>query len=155
MAPAGGEHGLLIIDLTWPLLRHVKTHDLGILLAAETGFRFFDEGDPSVRAPDIAFITKGRADRASVKSFKSFIPITPDLVVEVLSPDDRASAVSAKVQWWLEHGVRAVWIVDPAGETVAAYSPDGTARLYRKTETLPGGEVLPGFTLPLREIFFP
>jgi Uma2 family endonuclease len=71
----------------------------------------------------------------------------------VLSPDDRADEVLAKVQEYLSAGSQAVWVVDPRSNTVTAYGPDQRAHIYRAQDTLEGGNVLPEFRLPLAELF--
>lgn len=149
MAPAGGDHGLIGMRLVRHLDRFIETHKLGELTLAETGF-LLERSPDTVRAPDIAFIRRDRLDEARTEKF---IPIAPDLVVEVNSPGDTVSAVAEKVQWWLRCGVRLVWVVDPKSKTVTAYHPDGSARVLQQEQTLDGGDVLPGFTLTLTAIF--
>lgn len=149
MSPAGGEHGLIGMRLVRRVDRFIADHALGELTLAETGFRLGQDED-TVRAPDIAFIARDRVEQAKTPGF---IPIAPDLAIEVNSPNDVIGEVVAKVQWWLEHGTRAVWVVDPRSQTVTTYHPDGSARVVHRSETLTGGEVLPGFELPLTQLF--
>ena len=79
--------------------------------------------------------------------------IVPDLVVEIISPNDRPVPVFDKAQMWLRHGVRLVWITDPEARTITALPQSGPARTYTEDDTLDGGEVLPGFTCPVSDIF--
>ena len=67
--------------------------------------------DPILRVPDAAFV---RADRLTELDEDGFLHLAPDLVVEVISPSDRMEVVLAKVDLWLDAGVRLVWLVDPA-----------------------------------------
>lgn len=150
MSPTGPTHGDLTNRLAFLISGHVYGRRLGKVYAAETGFRLDDAGKPTVRAPDIAFIAASRV--ASIGD-ATFIPIPPDLAVETLSPDDRANDVDAKVQWWLDHGTRLVWVVDPANRTLTAHEPTGRSRRLREHETLDAGDVLPGFTLELTKLF--
>jgi len=135
------------------MLRHldrfIQANKLGELTLAETGFRL-GQGADTVRAPDIAWIATERVEQAKTEKF---IPIPPDLAVEVNSPSDVIGDVVAKVQWWLAHGTRAVWVVDPKSKTVTTYHPDGSARVVHHNQTLTGGDVLPGFELPLNKLF--
>lgn len=149
MTPAGGTHGSLANEMAYRLNVHVRQNRLGQVWAAETGFKLETNPD-TVRAPDVAFIGSERLGEADTPKF---IPIAPDLAVEVNSPNDTAGEVAAKVQWWLEHGTGAVWVVDPKSRTVTTYQPDGGARVVHANETLTGGKVLPGFELPLDELF--
>jgi Uma2 family endonuclease len=148
MSPAGSKHGLIALRLGGLLLDFVESRGLGVVLGAETGFRIASDPD-TVRAPDVAFIRK---ERISGGLPDGYFPGPPDLAVEVLSPNDRASEVLAKVQDWLGAGSAAVWVVDPKTETVMVYSADGRATVLSSADVLTGGEVLPGFSVPVAEI---
>ncbi len=149
MAPSGGEHGDLVGYLHHLISRHVFGRRLGRVYGAETGF-VLERNPDTVRAPDVAFIAN---DRLAEARTPKFIPIPPDFAAEVLSPDDRASGVAEKTQWWLDHGVKLLWVVDPGTRTVAVHRPDGSSRRHRGDDVLDGGEVLPGPELPVRDIF--
>ena len=73
--------------------------------------------------------------------------------MEITSPSDRAGEVLAKARWWLEHEVEQVWQVDPETRTVTVYHRDGSVRLLTESDTLTAEPVLPGFSLPLAELF--
>jgi len=149
MHAAGGWHGQVTAELAYRIGQFVREHDLGVTFAAETGFVL--ERDPdTVRAPDIAFIAKQRAAEARTEKF---IPIPPDLAVETLSPSDTASEVAEKTQWWLDHGVKQVWIVDPKSRSITVHYPDATARTYRDGDTLRDDQLLPGLSIDLAPLF--
>jgi Uma2 family endonuclease len=149
MTPAGGRHGDITSILHYRLSAHIYENRLGKLFAAETGFIL--ERDPdTVRAADIAFIA---ADRLADARTTGFIPIPPDLAVETLSPGDRASEVAEKIQWWLDHGAREAWVVDPENRTLTLHAADQTARVFREHETLDHSAALPGFALALADVF--
>ena len=145
--PAGFRHGRVAARLAHILMAHVDANDLGIVCAAETGF-VLRRGPDTVRAPDVAFISKQRLPEPEPVSFAEF---APDLAVEVLSPDDRPGEVLAKVADWLRSGSRLVWVVDPARQTVRVYADDGAeGQRYRSlTRAVPSprGPMLwtPGF----------
>lgn len=102
--PAGYRHGKVAAELAYRLTGHVKAGDLGLVLAAETGFKLTSDPD-TVRAPDVAFICREHLpDRPPT----GYAELAPDLVVEVLSPDDRPGALLTKVADWLEAGCRLV-----------------------------------------------
>lgn len=147
MIPPGARHGVITVNLTAPIANHVKANGLGTVLAAETGFCLARDPD-TVRAPDVAFV---RTDRP--KPDRGYYPGAPDLAVEVLSPDDRPGYVRDKVAEWLEAGAHAVWVVDPRTRTVVIHESGGEPREYGEADTLPGGDVLPGFELAVREVF--
>lgn len=148
MLPAGGEHGRIAAKLTCYLGNHVMSRRLGTFYAAETGFVLSRDPD-TVRAPDVAFV---RAERPAGPR-RGYYDGAPDLAVEVLSPDDRPGYVEDKVAEWLEAGTLAVWVVDPDQRTVTVHEPGRPASLFGEADVLPGGPLLPGFELAVREVF--
>ena len=148
MTPPGGSHGLITMEIAFAVRAWAQTHG-GNVYAAETGF-VLERNPDTVRAPDVAYISAQRLDEARTPKY---IPIPPDFVAEVLSPSDKADAVDQKVQWWLDHGVKLVWVADPANRSVTSYRPDGRAHLYRHDDVLSGEDVMPGLSVPIREIF--
>lgn len=149
MSPAGFTHGWIILRIAGPLFNYVEKHRLGVITGAETGFTLARNPD-TVRAPDVGFVT---AERVPTMDSRGFFNGAPDLAVEVLSPDDRAGKVLDKVGDWLEAGCRLVWVVDPKHKTVSVYEGDGRTLVLHESDTVDGGQVVPGFTLPVTSIF--
>jgi Uma2 family endonuclease len=149
MSPAGSEHGMIVAEVAGILRDFVKPRGLGVVLGAETGFRVSTEPD-TVLAPDVAFL---QAARVASGLPKGYFPGAPDLAVEVLSPNDRFSEVIAKVQNWLGAGCKCVWVVDPKTQAVAIYGAGHTGAILGASDTLTGGELLPGFSTPVAGIF--
>jgi Uma2 family endonuclease len=162
MTPAGGAHGWVIKELIWPLNGHVRSRDLGALFFAETGI-VLQRGPDTVLCPDIAFVAKSRLPPDGIGW--GFLELVPDMVVEVLSagapaiagtpgrsPSDRAGQVRHKVAFYLQRGVRAVWVIDPRRRTIRVHTADGE-RLFVEADDLEGGDVLPGFRLPISALF--
>jgi Uma2 family endonuclease len=145
--PAGYRHGAVTVNLTLRLGQHVQLTGAGQLLAAETGFTLF-RGPDTVRAPDIAFV---RQERVPTET-RGFPELAPDLVVEVLSPDDRPGETLAKVGDWLEAGAELVWVIDPERRLARIYRRDGTEKVLGEVDELLGDDVLPGFRCPLHSI---
>jgi len=104
-----------------------------------------------VRKPDGAFVRSGRLPGDKVPAKK--MQLAPDLAVEVVSPNDIAEEVEAKLDEYLRAGVRLVWVVYVPTRNVWAYKADGTAKLYRAADALSGGDVLTGFSVPVAELF--
>jgi Uma2 family endonuclease len=148
IAPAGGEHGRIGARLLIRIGVFVEVQRLGEVFTAETGF-WLERNPDTVRAPDVAFV---RADRMPDARVPGFVPLAPDLVAEVVSPNDRAVEVAGKALSWLDAGVRLVWVVDPENRTVTVYRPDGVGVL-RGQDVLDGEDVMPGFALPLSEVW--
>lgn len=82
-----------------------------------------------------------------------FLRVAPDLVVEIISTSDRMVEVLAKVVMWFEAGTSLVWLVNTVAQTVTVFTPDGDPQVLTVEDTLDGGELLPGFSLPLRDFF--
>jgi Uma2 family endonuclease len=149
MAPAGAEHGSYAMGLGSRMSVYADDEDLGVVFAAETGFVLATDPD-HVRAPDVAFVSKSRLSQGLTGKY---FPGSPDLAVEVVSPNDTLSEVQVKIQDWLTHGTCLVWVVDPKTRTVTVYRPDGTANVLKAKDTLDGEDVLPGFAFPLARLF--
>ncbi|MFN2491666.1 MAG: Uma2 family endonuclease [Pyrinomonadaceae bacterium] len=150
MSPAGHRHGRIIIRISTPLAQHVMQKELGDVYAAETGFKLKSDPD-TVRAPDIAFVTRQRVE--AIGDTIGYWPGAPDLAVEVLSPDDRVSEVEEKVSEWLDAGSKQVWVVSPKLKTVTVYRSPTDIAVLTENSTLDGGDVVPGFRITLAEIF--
>ena len=147
--PSGFRHGRVANALASKLTVHVDANDLGVVVAAETGF-VLKRGPDTVRAPDVGFISKETLPDPEPAAYAE---LAPDLAVEVLSPDDRPGAVLAKVADWLTAGSRLVWVVDPARRTVRVYRHDGSESLMPSGEQLDGEDVVPGFSCEIESIF--
>ena len=151
MSPAGSEHGRIVVNVTLPLGIFVKQRKLGVVYGAETGFLIARDPD-TVRAPDVGFV---RAERVPPSPIRGFFPGAPDLALEVLSPDDRAVKVLAKVHDWLAAGCLAVWVVDPEKQTVSVYRTGKASVEHGPSHEVTGGDVVPEFRLAVAEIFAP
>ena len=152
MAPAGFRHGVVAHRLA-VLLETVlaaSAHRTGEITAAETGFRIARDPD-TVRAPDLAYVS---ADRLPAEDgWDGFLDAVPDLVVEVVSPSDRAGDVLDKAASWLAAGTAVVWVVYPRQRTVAVHRPDGVVTLVGPTGVLDGTAVLPGLHIDVADVF--
>ena len=149
MSPASHEHGREGNRVNVSMSVHVYANDLGETYAAETAFLLARSPD-HVLGPDGAFVRKERADAA--RDVPGAFPGHPDLAIEVISPTDRLTRVRDKVRDWLEHGTLMVIVVNPRNRTVQVYTADGVVELT-ETETLDGGDVVPGWSMPVAGIF--
>lgn len=150
MAPAGGEHGLVAHEIGRQLGNFIFDRELGRVFGAETGFKL--STDPEViLAPDAAFIRTARLPAR--EAMRGFMPIAPDLVVEVVSPHDRYSDVRLKIDTYLEYGVRLVWVLEPRRRTVTIHRPNGTTTVLAGKDALDGEDVLPGFQVSVAALF--
>jgi len=150
MAPAGNEHGALALDFGAELRNFVKANKLGKAYAAETGFIISTDPD-TVRAPDAAFVSQKRLDE--VGKVQGYWPGAPDLAVEVVSPNDLYTEVSEKVAEWLHAGCKMVVVINPRNRQVLVHLSPTEVKALGVEDTLEGGEVVPGWQLPIKELF--
>jgi Uma2 family endonuclease len=150
MPPTGAEHGDAAMNAGFLLKGYVKTHDLGVVSAAETGF-ILKRNPDTVRAPDAAFIAKARVPLEGIP--RTYWPLAPDLAVEVVSPNDRFDEVQEKVAEYFTAGTRLVWVVLPKTRTVLVYRSFHDVRSLGVNDELSGEDVIPGFTCRVAELF--
>jgi len=133
---------LLVIEIGLFL----RTHPLGVLIGADGGHRL-DFG--LVRMPDIAFISHERI--AAMHGRPAVVPFAPDLAVEIISPGNTRKEMDRKLHEYFDAGVKLVWYVYPETQKVVAYRGIDQLRELTIDDSLDGEDVLPGFTLSIRE----
>jgi Uma2 family endonuclease len=147
----GYAESALAVLLSFFLVGFVRLHRLGIVTGADGTLRLMPG---LVRIPDVAFVSWDRLPHR--KRPKGPIPdLVPDLAVEVLSKSNTAREMRRKLSEYFVAGVRLVWYIDAKARTVRVYTGPRESVLLKESETLAGGAVLPGFALPLRELFSP
>jgi Uma2 family endonuclease len=149
--PPGGLHGWIAARLAARLADHVERHGLGSVLV-EAGY-VLQRAPDTVRGPDVSFI--GNARLPPERLPEHFIPGAPDLAIEILSPSDRWSDVEEMIADYFGAGARLVWVVDPGAGRVIVRYPDRPPRIVPPAGTLEGEELVPGFALPLQDLFTP
>jgi Uma2 family endonuclease len=150
MTPAGFQHGRITINITNSLDQFVRANNLGAICAAETGFKLASDPD-MVRAPDVAFVRQERIE--DVGDIEGYWPGAPDLVVEVVSSSDSYSDLEGKVFDWLMAGTQTVVVVNPRKRAVTVYRSLTDIKILMENDTLEGAEVLPGWRMPVKDIF--
>lgn len=148
MAPVGVPHGRLQVLLGGRLNDYCDAHGLGITVV-EVGF-YLEKRPDTVRAPDVAFIAAARVPSEGLP--EGYFPGAPDLAVEIVSPGDTSAVIAGKVQDYLAHGTRLVWVVDLRARTIHVHRHDGTEQLLCPGDKLSGEDVVPGFSLPVAEL---
>lgn len=152
MSPTGDTHGEFVVWLTYLFFGYVSTHDLGVLSGAETGYVLYTDpktGRDTVRAPDIGFIAKARLTPRTGKFYR----LAPDLAIEVVSPTDTARQIRRKVGQFMQAGTRMMLVFYPEEKIIDVYKAGGEVRVLTVDDTLDGGDALPGFAVPVREVF--
>lgn len=150
MASPGAPHGRITLRLTLPLGQFIWDHGLGEIFAAETGYKLTSNPD-TVLAPDFSFVSKQRLEELGETT--GYIPIPPDLAVEVLSPSDRPAKVKTKTLRWLGYGSKQVWIVNPQDRTVTVHRSPTDSKTFSGDDYLEAPDLFPGFRLSLDRIF--
>ena len=150
MSPAGDEHGGYESNFDEHIKAFVRRHKLGKVRVGEIGI-YTHRNPDTVRAADVAFISNERYAQRKTKG--SYLEVAPELVVEIMSPDDRWSEVKQKLREYFSIGVKLVWVADPSDRTVYAYRSLTDVREFTEADTLPGDDVLPGFSVPVANLF--
>lgn len=145
----GAEHGAVTLDFSCEIMSFIRQHKLGRCFAAGTHFVIEFNPDTSI-APDFAFV---RASRVPNPIPKNYWRLVPDLVLEVRSPNDTAPEARSKMNRWIRAGVQLGWELNPTPQILTVYRPGESPQQLGVNDTLTGEDVLPGFTLPLRNLF--
>jgi Uma2 family endonuclease len=153
MPPPGYRHGRTASRIGASLSSFAETRDLGVVLAAETGFLLSSNPD-EVRAADASFVSKARLAAASFDP-QGYFPGAPDLVVEVVSPSDSYTAVEEKVLLWLRSGARCVVVADPERLLFVVHKAHSEPQLLAPGDVFSIPDILPGWELPVAEAFPP
>ena len=141
-------HGTIAARITIRIGIFVEEHDLG-RLTVEPRHKMPDD-DHNAVLPDVAFTSR---ERALPVVQQGAVPQMPDLAVEIKSPNDSNIALRDKAAYYLANGTRMVWLVYPDKQIVEIYQPDADIQMLTPNDTIDGGSVLPGFTLPVRDVF--
>jgi Uma2 family endonuclease len=141
----GCRHSLVSVALSARLHRHVEGRLQGCVLGPNTGFRLPNR---NVRVPDVSFTSCERRGQLA----DDFVPVAPELAVEILAPHDPPRYVLEKVGEYLLAGTRLVWVIDPEQRAAAVYRSLTAVRALGPEDTLDGEDVVPGFRCRLSEI---
>jgi Uma2 family endonuclease len=145
----GYSESTLTCELIYFLKAFLREHDLGNLAGSDGTMRLMPG---LVRIPDVSFVAWERLPGRRVPD-APLPDLVPDLAVEVLSEGNTAKEMARKLKDYFFAGVRLVWYVDPHRRTVQVYTAPDQLTQLREGQTLDGGAVLPGFTLPLGQLF--
>ena len=132
------------------LATYVKANKLGDVLAAETGYKLADSPD-TVLAPDGPFVNRARIEERG--RTRKFWEVAPNLAVEVMSPDDSVQKTNEKAQGWSAAGASLLWVVNPCNRDVGVHQSSEDVITLTENDTLEGGNVVPGFSCAVAEIF--
>ena len=152
LSPVNDEHSEIAVNISTAFNLHSRQYGFG-RVGVETGYILL-YGPDTVRGPDVSFRLVPRSGR---RQRAGFLAGPPDIAVEVVSPSNTASEIKRKIAEYLAAGAQRVWVVYPAtrraARRVVVHHSDGTAVTYSGDDVITDEELLPGFSLPLSEIF--
>jgi Uma2 family endonuclease len=139
-------------NVYFALRSFVQAHNLGWVAPEGTSLKCFSDDPARVRRADTAFHRLGRLAAEQARA-EGHLTVVPDLVVEVLSPNDLADDVNPKRVDWPAAGAALVWVIYPLDQEVHAFAAGGPVRVFGPADTLTADPVLPGFSAPVADLF--
>ena len=149
MSPTGYNHEYIGARLLVKMTIHAERHALGSVCGSSFGCWM---ASGNLLSPDVSFIRSDRLPATQAEGDR-FFRGAPDIVVEVRSPWDRESRLQEKMEDYFRSGARLLWAVNPEEKTVEVYRAGAATKLLNLHDILEGEDVLPGFRLPLAELF--
>ena len=146
--PTGDPHGESVSLTGYALTHYVRSNRYGVVRSGEPGYRL-DRDPDTVRAPDVAWFAPGRLSRGA----GGFPEIAPDLAVEIKSPGNSWPEMAAKAYMWPCYGSQQVWVGDPETISVRIYRANAAPVTLGADDILDGSDLLPGFSVPVRDLF--
>ena len=149
MSPTGYRHGYVEGKFYHALETFVNKHQLGLVLVGEVGI-YTSRNPDTVRGADVIYISH---DRHGQTTSESYLDVAPELIVEIMSPGDTWREVMDKLEEYFDIGVSLVWVADPQKQQVYVYRALTDVDRYTRDDNLPGGEVLPDFSVSVAALF--
>jgi Uma2 family endonuclease len=150
MPAGGGRHGGIGGEFAGELWLYGRETGLGRVFTSETGI-IVSKSPTTLLVPDLFFIKFEHLPDAKLPV--RFFEVPPDVVLEILSPSQRFADLLEKAAMYLKFGVPLVWLVDADRKAITALTGDGVVRVYHLGDILDGGDVLPGFSVPVDRLF--
>lgn len=143
-------HGQVCATIVWLYGGYARENDVGHIVSNDTGV-IVERGPDTVRGADVAFYSYSQVPKGPLPA--EYLAVSPAVVFEVLSPDDRWPKVWGKVSEYLEAGVAVVCVVDPQKEVVRVYRPDGSTESLGGHDQLTLAEFAAEFQVPVDRFF--
>ncbi len=150
MSPTGGGTGNRNIEIAADFVVWNRQTRLGICFDSSTCFKFPNGAN---RSPDVAWISQERWDTLTLEEQEKFPPISPDFVLELMSPSDTLSETQEKMQEYMDNQVQLGWLIDRKTRRVEIYRQGQPVEVLESPASLCGENVLPGFILNLQNIW--
>jgi len=152
MPPTGAATGSRNAELTLDFGIWARTDGRGVLFDSSTGFLL---PNGAMRSPDLSWVLRERLAPLSAEQKRKFLPLVPDLVIELASPSDDPDDLHAKLREWRDNGARLGWLILPDHRQVWRYAADAEPARLDAPETIGDADLLPGLALPLARIWEP
>ncbi|MGB3299149.1 MAG: Uma2 family endonuclease [Phormidesmis sp.] len=149
MPPTGWDTGRRNADLSWHIVSWAKADGTGIVFDSSTGFKL---PSGATRSPDVSWVLRSRLE-ALCPDPNKFLPLCPDFVIELRSASDRLSVLQAKMQEYIDNGLKLGWLINPKDKTVEIYRASQAAETVPFPTILSGESLLPGLQINLKNIF--
>lgn len=150
MPPAGSETGWRNNEISYALTAWTKADGTGLAFDSSAGFTL---PNGAIRSPDASWIHRDRWTALTQQQREKFAPLCPDFVVELRSRTDRLADLQEKMQEYIDNGARLGWLLDPLDTRAYIYRPGQPVEIRENPDTLSGESILPGFVLPVRELW--
>ena len=150
LPPPWPRHGQLCARVAYIVQRYLEDHDIGHVLTNDSS-TVTEHNPDTVRGPDIAYYSYNRVPKGPLP--KGLLPVSPELVFEVRSPNDRWNALHVKVAEYLSAGVLTVCVVDDETKSILVFHENREPQVFESTEDFSVTEILGDFRAPVRRFF--
>ena len=146
MSPTGFETGRNNADLIVQIGNWNRQYKLGVVCDSSTGF-ILPNG--AIRSPDVSWIAKERIAKFSKQEKAKFLPLTPDFALELMSLSDLLKTTQAKMQEYIDNGVKLGWLINPQQQQVEIYRSGELKEVLNKPIALSDNNILPELIIEL------
>jgi len=150
MSPTGGETGNRNAEIITEFIIWNRQKKLGKVFDSSTCFRLPNGAEKS---PDVSFITLERWEKLTENQREKFPPIAPDFVLELMSPSDNLSKTQAKMQEYIDNGVKLGWLINRKKKQVEIYTQNENKQVINNPNFLSGQAILPDFNLNMKYVW--
>jgi Uma2 family endonuclease len=149
MGTSSLKHSVLGAWLIFTLMTYIQAHQPGGLISGADGTYRLD--DDNVRVPDISYITA--ANLVNIPAGSVFTPFAPDFAIEIKSPSQSTAFMRRRARQYIQAGTRLVWVIDFEDQSVLVHRPGHPIEQFAEEDVLDGGDILPGLTIRLADLF--
>jgi Uma2 family endonuclease len=153
MSPVGGESGFFEKNFIFELELWARQHKKGLTFSSSTGFLL---PNGAMRSPDACWVSEERWKEIQEDQKQKFMPVVPDFIVEIKSPEDALKDLKLKMKEWVDNGAQLGWLIDPKAENVFVFRSEKVVeKINSFDQILSGEDILPGFKFDLKQLKLP